>query len=217
MMYFNTVTPQNLKTSLFCLLLHCSSLWHKYWLWYNIERELNLSMGLFVQFYKTHRLGRLNGSYKNPSGLLVYSSSLWNTHSCILLCITKDGVNPLCLRWLEENQLQSLFLLSVWELPEQPEAAWPGSPGGTDGRSSSKALQDELRTSCPMSLCCPSATLFSHPPSAQLPCLEDENEISSYRPSVLSSSNTSSLLVQLQGLEKNVRIFSYCLWYWSKG
>lgn len=37
-MYFNTVTLQNLKTSLLCLLLHHYSLWLKYWLWYNRER-----------------------------------------------------------------------------------------------------------------------------------------------------------------------------------
>lgn len=37
-MYFNTVTPKNLKTSLLCLLLYHSSLWIKYWLWYNTER-----------------------------------------------------------------------------------------------------------------------------------------------------------------------------------
>lgn len=67
--------------------------------------------------------------------------------------------------------------------------------GSPPGRSSSKALQHELGTSCPMSLCCPSATLFSHPHSVQLPCLEDENKISSYFHNVLSSSNTSSLIV----------------------
>lgn len=143
-------------------------------------------------------MGRFNGSYKNPSGFLVCFSSLWNTQSCILLYITKDGVNPLCLRWLEENQHQSTFLLLVLELAEQPEAAWPGSqevPGSPPGRSKSQALQDELGASCPRSLCYPSATLFRHPHPAQLPCLEDENKISSYLHSVLSSSNTTSSIV----------------------
>lgn len=37
-MYFNIATLQNLKTSLLCLSLHHSSLWLKYWLWYNRER-----------------------------------------------------------------------------------------------------------------------------------------------------------------------------------
>lgn len=155
-------------------------------------------MGLFVQFYKTHRMGRFNASYKNPSGFLVCSSSLWNTQSCILLYITKDGVNPLCLRWLEENQHQPIFLLWVLELVEQPEAACPGSLvvlGSPPGRSSSKALQDELGTSCPMSLCYPSATLFSHPHAAHFPFLEDENKISSYLHNELSRCNTNSLIV----------------------
>lgn len=130
MMYFNTVTLQNLKITLLWLLLHRSSLWLKYCLWYNRERT-EFFVGLFVQFYMTHRMGRLNDIYKNSSGFLVCSSALWNTQSCILLYVTKDGVNPLYLRWLEKSQHQPMFPLWVLGLAEQPEAAWPGSPGGT--------------------------------------------------------------------------------------
>lgn len=45
------------------------------------------------------------------------------------------------LRWLEENQHQPTFLLAVLELAEQPEAAWPGSPGGTWGNTWEKQQQ----------------------------------------------------------------------------
>lgn len=72
-MSFNVDPPKTLKTRLWYLLLHCSLLF-KYWVWAwvsTMEKEHNVFVGLFVQFYKTHRMGKLECSHKNPTGFLI--------------------------------------------------------------------------------------------------------------------------------------------------
>lgn len=196
MMYFNTVAPQNLTTSLLCLLLH-RSLWLKYWLWYNRERTESFCWSVCAILQDTQNgqiQWQLQKSFRLP-GLLFFPLEYPELYLTLHYKRWSESTLPEVVR--RKPTPVHVPPASVGA-GREPEAPWPGSqevPGSPPGRSNSQALQDELGASCPRSLCYPSATLFRHPHPAQLPCLEDENKISSYLHSVLSSSNATSNIV----------------------